>query len=40
MRAGELAVALPRVARDAGARLREVRPLDDSLESIFRELVR
>jgi ABC-2 type transport system ATP-binding protein len=40
MRAGELAVALPRVARDSGARLREVRPLDDSLESIFRELVR
>ena len=31
---------LPRVARDAGARLREVRPLDDSLESVFRELLR
>jgi ABC-2 type transport system ATP-binding protein len=39
-RAGELAVALPRLARDAGARLNEVRPLDDSLESLFRELVR
>jgi ABC-2 type transport system ATP-binding protein len=39
-RAGELAVALPSVARRVGARLREVRPLDDSLESIFRELVR
>ncbi|HZM29760.1 MAG TPA: ABC transporter ATP-binding protein [Acidimicrobiales bacterium] len=39
-RAGELAAALPRVARDAGARLLEVRPLDDSLESVFRELLR
>jgi ABC-2 type transport system ATP-binding protein len=39
-RARELAVALPVVARQVGARLREVRPLDDSLESIFRELVR
>jgi ABC-2 type transport system ATP-binding protein len=39
-RAGELAVALPRLARDAGVRLLEVRPLDDSLESLFRELVR
>jgi ABC-2 type transport system ATP-binding protein len=39
-RAGELAVALPRLARDTDARLDEVRPLDDSLESLFRELVR
>lgn len=39
-RAGELAVALPRTARDLGVRLVEVRPLDDSLESLFRELVR
>lgn len=39
-RAGELAVALPRLASAAGARLREVRPLDESLESLFRELVR
>lgn len=38
--AGELAGLLPVVARDAGARLREVRPLDDSLESVFRELLR
>ena len=39
-RAGELAQALPVVARKTGARLREVRPLDDSLESVFRELLR
>ena len=39
-RAGELAGVLPGVARDAGARLHEVRPLDDSLESVFRELLR
>jgi len=39
-RAGDLAVALPRTARDLGVRLVEVRPLDDSLESLFRELVR
>jgi ABC-2 type transport system ATP-binding protein len=38
--AGELAELLPVVAREAGARLREVRPLDDSLESVFRELLR
>ena len=38
--ARELAVALPRLARDAGVRLFEVRALDDSLESLFRELVR
>jgi ABC-2 type transport system ATP-binding protein len=39
-RAGELAAVLPTVAREAGARLFEVRPLDDSLESTFRELLR
>ena len=39
-RARELTTALPVVARDVGSRLREVRPLDDSLESIFREIVR
>ncbi|MGH9223603.1 MAG: ABC transporter ATP-binding protein [Acidimicrobiales bacterium] len=39
-RAGELAVILPRVAKAVGSRLREVRPLDESLESIFRDLVR
>lgn len=39
-RAGELAEALPHAARDVGARLLEVRPLDDSLESVFRELLR
>jgi ABC-2 type transport system ATP-binding protein len=40
LRALDLAVALPGVARRAGIRLLEVRPLDDSLESAFRELVR
>ncbi|MGE3621092.1 MAG: ATP-binding cassette domain-containing protein, partial [Acidimicrobiia bacterium] len=40
LRAGELSLALPRVARDVDARLLEVRPLDDSLESLFREVVR
>jgi ABC-2 type transport system ATP-binding protein len=39
-RARDVAVALPRLARSLGARLDEVRPLDDSLESMFRELVR
>ena len=39
-RAGELAELLPRAARDTNARLLEVRPLDDSLESVFRELLR
>ena len=39
-RAGEVATDLPRAARDLGVRLAEVRPLDDSLESLFRELVR
>ena len=38
-RARDVAVALPRLARALGARLEEVRPLDDSLESMFRELV-
>jgi len=40
LRAGELAALLPRVARAADARLLDVRPLDDSLESVFRELLR
>jgi ABC-2 type transport system ATP-binding protein len=40
LRAKELACALPRLARDARVRLLEVRALDDSLESLFRELVR
>ena len=39
-RARDLNRAVARVARDAGVRLVEVRPLDDSLESLFRELVR
>jgi ABC-2 type transport system ATP-binding protein len=39
-RARELAVLLPQAARDLGVHLVEVRPLDDSLESLFRELVR
>jgi ABC-2 type transport system ATP-binding protein len=39
VQARELATALPRLARDASVRLLEVRPLDDSLESLFRELV-
>jgi ABC-2 type transport system ATP-binding protein len=39
-RAGDLAVELPRSARQLSVRLTEVRPLDDSLESLFRELVR
>jgi ABC-2 type transport system ATP-binding protein len=40
LRALDLALALPGVARRAGVRLLEVRPLDESLESAFRELVR
>jgi ABC-2 type transport system ATP-binding protein len=40
MQARELATALPRLARDTSIRLLEVRALDDSLESLFRELVR
>jgi ABC-2 type transport system ATP-binding protein len=39
-RARDLAVLLPQAARDLGVHLTEVRPLDDSLESLFRELVR
>ena len=38
--AGDLALAVAPVARGLGVRLHEVRPLDDSLESLFRELVR
>ncbi len=37
--ARDVAVALPATARRLDARLLEVRPLDDSLESLFRELV-
>jgi ABC-2 type transport system ATP-binding protein len=40
MQARELATSLPRLARDTSVRLFEVRALDDSLESLFRELVR
>jgi ABC-2 type transport system ATP-binding protein len=40
VQARELATALPRLARDTSIRLFEVRALDDSLESLFRELVR
>ncbi len=40
VQARELATALPRLARDSAIRLLEVRALDDSLESLFRELVR
>lgn len=40
LQARELAVALPRLARSSAVRLLEVRPLDESLESLFRELVR
>ena len=39
-RAGDLAMAVAPMARRLDVRLREVRPLDDSLESLFRELVR
>ena len=39
-RAGDLAAALPALARGAGVRLWEVRPLDESLEALFRDLVR
>lgn len=38
--AGELALALPVAARSLGLRLREVLPLDDSLEAMFEELTR
>ncbi len=40
LRARELATALPRLARAQSVRLLEVRALDDSLESLFRELIR
>jgi ABC-2 type transport system ATP-binding protein len=40
LRALDFARALPGLARRADVRLLEVRPLDDSLESAFRELVR
>jgi ABC-2 type transport system ATP-binding protein len=40
LQARELAIALPRLAKDSSVRLIEVRALDDSLESLFRELVR
>lgn len=40
VQARDLATALPRLAREASIRLLEVRALDDSLESLFRELVR
>jgi ABC-2 type transport system ATP-binding protein len=40
LQARELAVSLPRLARDSEIRLFEVRALDDSLESLFRELSR
>ena len=40
VRAREVATALPRLARDESIRLLEVRALDDSLESLFRELIR
>ena len=40
LHARQLAVELPRVARERDVRLLEVRALDDSLESLFRELVR
>jgi ABC-2 type transport system ATP-binding protein len=40
VQARDLATALPRLARESSIRLLEVRALDDSLESLFRELVR
>jgi ABC-2 type transport system ATP-binding protein len=40
VQARDLATALPQLAREASIRLLEVRALDDSLESLFRELVR
>ena len=40
LRAADLATSLPVLAREAGVRVREVRPLDESLESVFREVVR
>jgi MFS family permease len=40
LQARALAVAVARLAKQSSVRLLEVRPLDDSLESLFRELVR
>jgi ABC-2 type transport system ATP-binding protein len=40
VQARDLATAMPRLAREESIRLLEVRALDDSLESLFRELVR
>ncbi|MEP7046326.1 MAG: ABC transporter ATP-binding protein, partial [Ilumatobacteraceae bacterium] len=40
VQARDLATELPRLARESSVRLLEVRALDDSLESLFRELVR
>ena len=37
--AGALAMALPGAARDAGIRIRQILPADESLESVFRYLV-
>ncbi|MFL5688592.1 MAG: ABC transporter ATP-binding protein, partial [Chloroflexota bacterium] len=37
---GAFTRTLPRVARDAAVTLFEVRPTDDSLESVFSYLVR
>jgi ABC-2 type transport system ATP-binding protein len=37
--AGALAMALPGAARDAGIRVRQILPSDESLESVFRYLV-
>lgn len=39
-RAGDLAMEVAPLARKLKISLREVRPLDDSLESLFRELIR
>ena len=36
---GRFTVVLPRVARDAGIRLLQVSPSDESLESVFSYLV-
>ena len=38
--AGALALALPGLSIEHGCGLREVRPLDESLEAVFRELIR
>jgi ABC-2 type transport system ATP-binding protein len=36
---GSFALRLPRLARDAGVRLLELNPTDESLESVFAYLV-